>query len=262
MLRRVGILLDRIRYRINKNRLSRDLCCGYKPNALGQVDEAMLSHMIDFTGLNRGYIESCVCRRPGYTYADEFLTRTPQDHAEIEWFYVTSEKYIFGNIIHRPWAMISEMIVGGSVLDYGAGTGTDILSLARKGYEAYYFDINLVQREFVQFACEREGLSVTFIRPYFKGKFDPIRCIQGTFDAIITRSVLEHVHYYSDLIKHLASCLNPDGLFFEASRFGESGKDPMHLEEDRPIPEIMAYCGMKLVRDEFPHRCWRKKVSG
>jgi 2-polyprenyl-3-methyl-5-hydroxy-6-metoxy-1,4-benzoquinol methylase len=262
MLRRLRNLLHRTQHIISNNRQHRDVFCGYRPNALSQVDEAMLNYVIDFTGLSRGYIESCIRRKPGYTYVDEFRMRSPKDDTELEWFYVTSEKYIFANIIHRPWTMISEMLPAGSVLDYGAGVGTDILPLARKGYETHYFDINLVQREFVQFVCAREGLSVTFIRPYFNGKFDPIHCIQGRFDAVITRSLLEHVPYYSDLINHLVSCLNPNGLFLEASKFGNVEKDPMHLEEGEPIPDIMEACGMKLIRDESPHRCWQKQVVG
>jgi len=227
-----------------------------------QVDEEMLKYLADFTGLHRNYIESCISRRPGYTYSDEFHTRLPKDNTELEWFYVTSEKYIFANIIHLPWVIISEMLAGGSILDYGAGVGTDILPLARKGYDVYYFDINLMQREFVQFVCERESLTVTFIRPYYKGRFDPIHCIQGKFNAIITRSLLEHVPYYQDLIEHLVSCLNPGGFLFEASKFGSTEKDPMHLEESKPISKIMEACGMKLVRNEYPHRCWQKQGGG
>lgn len=230
----------------------------FRPRAMGEVDERMLEYLADFTGLNATYIESCICRRPGYTHADEFGIRRPQDESELQWFYVTSEKNIFVNQIHRPWSMISEMVSEGKVLDYGAGVGTDVLALARKGYETHYFDISLIQREFVEYVCEREGLSVVFIRPYFEGKFDPVHCIQGRFDAIIVRSVLEHVPYYAELIEHLVSCLNHNGLFFEASRFGKSEKDPMHLEERRQVPAIMEACGMRLVRDEFPHRCWGK----
>ena len=101
--------------------------------------------------------------------------------------------------------------------------------------------------------------SLTIIEPFFNSKFDPINCTTETYNGIIIRSLLEHVPYYAKLIKHLISKLNENGVLYEASKFGKSEKDPMHLSEKKQLEKILKSYGMKLVYQEGVHRCWKEK---
>lgn len=223
------------------------------------INDQLIQDLIDFSGLEKDYIMKHLRREGKCTYSYEYKTRNPINHSELEWFYITSEKYLFANIIHKPWKLIDK-IRGNKILDYGGGSGTDSFYLLSKGYEVHYFDISIIQREFVRFRKNKYLMNhLTIIEPFFNSKFDPINCITETYDGIIMRSLLEHVPYYAKLVKHIISKLNEHGVLYEASPFGKSEKDPMHLSEKEPLDDILLSHGMELIYQEGVQRCWKKK---
>lgn len=226
--------------------------------AVSTIDEQLIQDLIDFTGLYRDYISEHLNRLGNHTYAHEYKVRNPKNNSELDWFYITSEKYLFANIIHKPWELI-DMVRGKKILDYGGGAGIDAFYLTNIGYNVHYFDISIIQREFVKFRKNKYKLdNLTIIEPFFNSKFDPINCITETYDGILVRSLLEHVPYYSKLVKHLVSKLNKHGILYEASKFGNSEKDPMHISEKESLEEILKNLGMKLLYQEGVHKCWEK----
>lgn len=224
------------------------------------VDESVIEDLIDFSGLSKDYITKHLNREENYSYTFEFKVRSPLDDSELEWFYITSEKYLFANIAHEPWKLIDK-IKRGKILDFGGGTGVDTFYLANLGYEVDYFDISIIQREFVKFKKNKYSFeNVNVIDPFFEGKFNPISCITDKYDGILVRSLLEHVPYYPKLSKHLISSLKNEGILYEASPFGFSTKDPMHLEETESLEDIFTNNGLILIFQDGVHRCWQKDL--
>lgn len=159
------------------------------------IGDQLIQDLIDFSGLEKDYIMKHLRREEKCTYSYEYKIRNPINHSELEWFYITSEKYLFGNIIHNPWKLIDK-VRGNKILDYGGGSGTDTFCLLTKGYDVHYFDIPIIQREFVKFRKNKYSMnSLTIIEPFFNSKFDSINCITETYNGIIIRSLLEYVPY-------------------------------------------------------------------
>lgn len=224
------------------------------------IDEQLFQDLIDFSGLHKEYIKKHLNRDKNCTYTYEYTVRNPKDCSELEWFYITSEKYLFANIIHSTWQLIDK-IRGNKILDYGGGAGIDTFYLAKKGYNVHYFDISIIQREFVKFRVLKHSIkNVQVIDPYFENRFNPIRCITDTYDGILTRSLFEHVPYHVKLAKYLILRLNYDGILYEASKFGSSENDPMHVDETEPLENIIKEHGLELIYKDGVHRCWKKVV--
>lgn len=222
------------------------------------IDERIIKDLVDFTGLNKEYILKHLNRENNCTYSWEYNIRNPKNDSELEWFYITSEKYLFANIIHNNWELI-DMIHGPKILDYGGGAGVDTFYLAKKGLCVHYFDISIIQREFVRFMKNKYSINnVKVIEPFFESKFDTINCIKKTYDSILVRSLLEHIPYYEKLIKHLILKLNSGGTLYEASKFGPSNKDPMHIHETQPLEKIIKDAGLELIYNKGVHKCWKK----
>ncbi|MEJ2568281.1 MAG: hypothetical protein P8Z50_05340 [candidate division WOR-3 bacterium] len=59
------------------------------------IEKQLIQDLIDFTGLNRDYISKHLNREGICTYAYEYEARNPKNVSELDWFYVTSEKYLF-----------------------------------------------------------------------------------------------------------------------------------------------------------------------
>lgn len=231
-----------------------------KEFALNSLQKKLLEHFKRFSGLNDEYIKKHLWRKKGFRYKDEYNFRKPKKSDEIDWYYRTNEKYVFVNFIHTNWKHI-EKITSGKILDYGAGSGIDTFYLAQKeGYEIDYFDVSVIQQEFVKFVIEVEKINnISIIKPYYNGKYNTINCIQGEYDGVLFRSLLEHVPYYDTLLEHITKKVKKGGKIYEASRFGKSNKDPMHIEEKKPINKIMSENGFTLDFEDNHHKIWIKK---
>ncbi len=226
---------------------------------LNSLQKELLEHFKNFSGLNDIYIKNHLLRNKGFRYEEEYNFRKPKSVDEIDWYYRTNEKYVFVNFIHQNWKYIDK-ITNGKILDYGAGSGIDTFYLAKKeGCEVHYFDISIVQQEFVKFVIKNEKIkNISVVSPYYNGKFDPINCIQEEYDGVLFRSLLEHIPYYDTLLEHVTKKVKKGGKIYEASKFGHSSKDPMHIAEKRPIGEIMSKNGFMLDFADNNHKIWIK----
>lgn len=209
--------------------------------------------LIAFTGFSPEEIVPYILRHSRNNFKSEFNWFNPSNDREIIHFYRASSAFLFANSIH-PYVTKLDIIKEGKVLDYGAGAGCNTLGLAKRKLQVDYIEINALQSDFIKFRSERAGLYVNEISPYFNGAFDPIKCIQGNYDAIVLMDVLEHIPYYHILLAHLIECLNPLGLIIENTPFSTSEEEhALHLPPSIPMEEAMI--GMELIEDNV----WRKK---
>ena len=217
--------------------------------------EGIFDDLLDYTGLSYKELKKRLLREPITNFESEFRWRNPETERELSWFYRCSEGYFFGNAAHGYWSLLDE-IQEGRVLDYGAGVGSCTIRLAKKGLYVDFVEIGRIQADFINFRAKKHSLSnVHEILPYNKNRFDPIEVIKQTYDAIITRDVLEHIPNYHLVVQHLINHLNTGGIIFENSPFSENSSEiDIHLKASIPLEEAMK--GMQKIKEGV----WRKII--
>lgn len=217
----------------------------------------IINDLLAYTGFTRKELQRYILRDSNKHFESEFSWIKPKTHTELTWFYRCSATYLFENSIH-PYLDILDVIKEGRVLDYGAGAGCHTIHLAKKGLEVDFLEIGRLQADFIKFRAERQGLNnIREIRPYHDGKYDPIGCITGQYDAIIAMDVLEHIPDYHNVVSHFIDHLNPGGIIIEDSPFNDDAKDvDIHVKASIPIAEAMQ--GMTLIQDGI----WQKPREG
>ena len=228
-------------------------------NTLIPSQKIIFDNFRRYTKLEESYILSHLNRIKNYQHGDEYKFKKPKTIMQTEWYYRTSEKYIFSLLEHRPWKYI-EKVKKGKILDYGGGIGIDSLWLSSKsGFIIDYFDINVIQSDFVKFMLKNQSINnIMVLSPFIANKFDPVNCICDNYDGILLRSVLEHIYYYDELLKHLISKINKGGYIYEASRFGVSKKDPMHIDEKIRVKDLLKSSGFEIIFQSGVHRIWKR----
>nr|WP_321986293.1 class I SAM-dependent methyltransferase [uncultured Lichenicoccus sp.] len=107
------------------------------------------------------------------------------------------------------WGHILRHLVlppGGSVLEYGPGSGQILLMLARLGYRAHGADVDAVALEGIRLQAEAMQLEVSTERAVFGDGFGAQR-----FDTIIFYEAFHHALDFQDLLRRLHDRLNPGG---------------------------------------------------
>lgn len=95
---------------------------------------------------------------------------------------------------------------GGSVLEYGPGSGQLLLMLSRMGYRAFGVDIDTVALEGIQAQSAHLGLVVETERAEFGLGFEG-----QTFDCILFYEAFHHAFEFETLLLRLHDRLNPGG---------------------------------------------------
>ena len=95
---------------------------------------------------------------------------------------------------------------GGSVLEYGPGSGQILLTLARMGFRAHGVDVDAVALEGIRLQAESMRLEVSTERALFGEGFG-----QERFDAIIFYEAFHHALDFQSLLRRLLDRLNPGG---------------------------------------------------
>jgi hypothetical protein len=230
----------------------------HRPTLTDLEDDARYSEIVTdlvaFTGFPRAKLQPYLLREPEKSHESEFCWFSPRNDAELSWFYRCSSAYLFANAVH-PYATVLDTIQSGTVLDYGAGAGCNTIGLAKRNVEVHFIEINRIQADFIRFRAERRGLgNVREIPPYHAGRFDPVSCITGRYDAIVAMDVLEHIPAYHHVVRRFVEALKPGGLIFERSPFDPyAGDVAIHLAHSMPLDEAMV--GMQRIGKGL----WQKK---
>jgi cyclopropane-fatty-acyl-phospholipid synthase len=101
---------------------------------------------------------------------------------------------------------------GHTILDLGCGWGSLSLYLAQRFPHSRIVGVSNSnsQREFIEAQAQRAGLMNLRIITRDMNQFD----IETRFDRIVSVEMFEHMRNYEELLRRVASWLNPDGLLF------------------------------------------------
>ncbi|MEH2044118.1 class I SAM-dependent methyltransferase [Nostoc sp.] len=148
----------------------------------------------------------------------------------------------------------------GRVLDFGGGIGTHALgaALCPQVEQVIYYDINPINRDFVQYRTEKMGLDkkiVFALEMPAKDKFDTILC----FD------VLEHLLDPSQQLLQFYQALNSDGKMIVNWYFfkGVNQEYPFHLDDPKVVETFFHTLQSYFLEVFHPYlittRCYKKQ---
>lgn len=114
---------------------------------------------------------------------------------------VGTHLYAWGHIMQHLG-----MPAGGSVLEYGPGSGQLLLMMARMGFEAFGVDVDALALEGIRLQAEAMGLQVSTERALFGEGFGEQR-----FDRIVFYEAFHHSIEFQALLRRLRERLKPGG---------------------------------------------------
>jgi hypothetical protein len=128
--------------------------------------------LVVFTGLDRDKINQHISREHYPYHSQEWNFWGPKGDQDIRWFYVANRSYLFSNAKHvLPEEVKRELKEGEVVLDFGGGCGSYSIEAVWSGCKVIYFDISIIQSEFVKFVADRHNLPITVYRGNFQSNW-------------------------------------------------------------------------------------------
>jgi SAM-dependent methyltransferase len=236
----------------------------------GATYHQSIQDLVAYTGLSFDEVCQRVALKSGDKghFVSEFIWENPGTPNELNWFYRANRGYLYGNASRPEWDALSALTpdLHSPVLDYGGGIGQNTIALAERGFRVSYFDISVLQMDFVIFRAHNRGLMVDVIPPFYNRRFNFMDCIPTGFRAVVLQDVLEHIPRYPMVLENLVAKLLPGGVILEYSPFNGKlqGKkmprhSPVHLREETPLDKVML--GLKMERTDlgkYPSTLWRK----
>jgi hypothetical protein len=184
------------------------------------LDEWALSEAIKFYNSFMGYTKNPIEREEALAYArvgtrinaDLFKTFRPSNEKQLDDFYRFSPFHFFNNIIRMMDGMHRNMFIDisdqvkGDILDFAGGTGGFSIHMASKGNNVTFIESNFLCLAWMRYISKRCGLSINIIESGSK--------IDGMFDFIMAKDVIEHVINPNGLYKYLTSMLKDKGAIY------------------------------------------------
>lgn len=201
-------------------------------------------NLVAFTGMNRETVKLLLARRKYPTHAPEWEFWKPEKPDEISFFYYASRSYLFTNGTHViPDALFNLVPSGCTVLDYGGGVGSSTFALVRKNCRILFYDISLLQTEFVKFCKQRHNLNIRIIDPVCSR---PIPEIPENVDYALSLDVLEHLPDYPKHVSSIAKRINRGGSYCIYAPFRVHERDePSHLKDESGLGNVMTSNGLR-----------------
>jgi 2-polyprenyl-3-methyl-5-hydroxy-6-metoxy-1,4-benzoquinol methylase len=175
-----------------------------------------------------------------YAQNEIWRTKGPRTAAEIMQFYRDSvpgvAQQVFATYGIPSEIALRERILalveyGSSIMDFGAGIGSQLRPLAAKGHPCTHVDVGGEQMKYAAWRYRRLDRDVELVElrdDYMQRGVEPLR--HRTFDVVICTEVLEHVTEPVALVERLAGWVRPGGLLIATTSFDDGdGMVPMHL---------------------------------
>ena len=143
--------------------------------------------------------------------------------------------------------IVEKVWVGGSVLDFGAGIGSQLLPLVALGRACTHVDVGGVMMDYAAWRYRRANprvVELIALRDDYMETGVP-ELGDKKFDVVICTEVIEHVTEPERLVGVLAQRVKPDGLLVATTSFHDDGAVPMHLNIDK-------YTDASFVAEVFP----------
>ena len=168
-----------------------------------------------------------------YYKAEAYISHTNSGKGLINSIYKQVRKYTLG----QKFKLVSSLVLGKTILDYGSGAGAFLNYCKEKGWITRGVEADKETREKV---AEEFGLDI--IAPAQISTLG-----KEEFDVITLWHVLEHVHQLKSTIRVLVNSLGPDGVLivavpncasYDASWYGKEWAAydvPRHIYHFRPI---------------------------
>jgi SAM-dependent methyltransferase len=181
-------------------------------------------------------------------FVREFQFYKPKKEAQLTWFYRSALGYLFGNIQRPFWEKLKFIEKKHEpILDYGGGIGNNTIPLASKGIHVDYFDVSIIQRDFVNFRARNRraiGSNLKLLDGISQFRFDYLKFIENLcsnyYGVICLQDVLEHIPNYQNLLKILCSKLRKGGLIAEHTPFNSDKlNSPMHFSQNFSLEKAM-----------------------
>jgi 2-polyprenyl-3-methyl-5-hydroxy-6-metoxy-1,4-benzoquinol methylase len=138
-------------------------------------------------------------------------------------------------IMERTW-------VGESVLDFGAGIGSQLLPLVALGRPCTHVDVGGVMMDYAAWRYSRANPRVveliTLRDDYMEAGVRELAAKK--FDVVICTEVIEHVPDPEKFVAMLSGYVKSGGLLVATTSFHDDGTIPMHLNVDKYTDEGFA----------------------
>ena len=170
--------------------------------------------------------------KPEISVVEEWRSQDRSSAEGIRDFYTTSFGYIFTLLwlssarypIRDAAAVRAVEVMAGdkefAILDYGCGLGNVGFSLASRGYQVTFADLDTLTFEFIEWRCQKYSINADFIT---------LPCdIQKSFDMIICLEVLEHLRDPKELLENFSRMLNCEGRMIISESMGDRS-NPLHV---------------------------------
>lgn len=250
----------------------------------------LISDLADYIGVSVAFVTPLVNDHPNQANSPDLVTvpnmwkwmfghreGTPEEH---KYFYSFCFPYLFdqANFASQfnPNCANAVTYMRGRCLDYGCGIGTvTVFMQSLPSVESVdAIDINCVCRDFLSWRCVRHGLvkvNTLYETNTPSGCRAPHLALNGPYDFIYARDVLEHVHNRLEVTKALIDSLAPGGVLCEATpihKYDDSiGKENVALR-DYDLWDLLVERGFKLIEEQLTGglssgttKCWRKDVN-
>jgi len=205
----------------------------------------VLDDLIDFSGLPENSVLQHIIAS-GLKVRNELKFVNPKgEHveAELKLFYRCCREYLFLNAYREAWSMFDRVKFKGPILDFAGGMGNDSVWLFKQGYDVDYFEISIIQKDFMRFRIWKNNLKINIVNDFRK------------YNTILLRDVIEHVPDYNKLLTNLSGYLNPGGLILEQTPWNtDKRSSPLHFREKTPLKKVFK----DLYFTNIANGVWRK----
>lgn len=201
---------------------------------------------------------------------DEWLEQNPQSEAEIVNYYDTNTTYIYElsywHTLHMNLGLIENArsmqkaleFPGRKYLDFGGGTGSNIILFNNSGFECTIADISSSLLDFARWRFERRNIRAKIVDT----KTEELP--ENEFDFVTAVEILEHVTDPLKTMQTIMKVTKPGGIIVAWIPFFKDELRPMHLVTDLNVADkFVTELGLEEIwrEDGMLIRYYRKPIK-